>query len=91
MRVLSKAFGRLKLTLPWVPPDTKVCSFHKNYEWIKWRRAYECFFAPPTPRHITGPVDKDKEFLFLFLTPICNFLTLLYRGGGQNRVSRPRV
>ena len=24
MRVLSKAFGRLKLTLPWVPPDTKV-------------------------------------------------------------------
>jgi musculin (activated B-cell factor-1) len=24
MRVLSKAFGRLKLTLPWVPPDTKL-------------------------------------------------------------------
>ena len=24
MRVLSKAFGRLKLTLPWVPADTKV-------------------------------------------------------------------
>ena len=24
MRVLSKAFGRLKLTLPWVPSDTKV-------------------------------------------------------------------
>ena len=24
MRVLSKAYGRLKLTLPWVPPDTKL-------------------------------------------------------------------
>jgi len=24
MRVLSRAFGRLKLTLPWVPPDTKL-------------------------------------------------------------------
>ena len=24
MRVLSKAFGRLKLTLPWVPADTKL-------------------------------------------------------------------
>ena len=24
MRVLSKAFGRLKLTLHWVPPDTKL-------------------------------------------------------------------
>ncbi|XP_014669614.1 PREDICTED: transcription factor 21-like [Priapulus caudatus] len=24
MRVLSKAFGRLKTTLPWVPPDTKL-------------------------------------------------------------------
>ena len=24
MRILSKAFGRLKLTLPWVPPDTKL-------------------------------------------------------------------
>ena len=24
MRVLSKAFCRLKLTLPWVPPDTKL-------------------------------------------------------------------
>ncbi|XP_021467043.2 transcription factor 21 [Oncorhynchus mykiss] len=24
MRVLSKAFSRLKMTLPWVPPDTKL-------------------------------------------------------------------
>ncbi|CAG5120547.1 unnamed protein product, partial [Candidula unifasciata] len=24
MRVLSKAFTRLKTTLPWVPPDTKL-------------------------------------------------------------------
>ena len=24
MRVLSKAFGQLKLRLPWVPPDTKL-------------------------------------------------------------------
>uniref|UniRef100_A0A3Q2YR30 Musculin n=1 Tax=Hippocampus comes TaxID=109280 RepID=A0A3Q2YR30_HIPCM len=24
MRVLSKAFSRLKTTLPWVPPDTKL-------------------------------------------------------------------
>ena len=24
MRVLSKAFGKLKLMLPWVPPDTKL-------------------------------------------------------------------
>ena len=24
MRVLSKAFGKLKTTLPWVPPDTKL-------------------------------------------------------------------
>jgi len=24
MRVLSRAFGQLKLTLPWVPPDTKL-------------------------------------------------------------------
>lgn len=24
MRVLSKAFGRLKTTLPWVPADTKL-------------------------------------------------------------------
>ena len=30
MRVLSKAFGRLKLTLPWVPPDTKVEIHCKN-------------------------------------------------------------
>ena len=24
MRILSKAFGKLKLMLPWVPPDTKL-------------------------------------------------------------------
>ncbi len=24
MRVLSKAFSKLKTTLPWVPPDTKL-------------------------------------------------------------------
>ncbi|GFR93444.1 transcription factor 21 [Elysia marginata] len=24
MRILSKAFSRLKTTLPWVPPDTKL-------------------------------------------------------------------
>ncbi|XP_055329434.1 musculin-like [Paramacrobiotus metropolitanus] len=24
MRILSKAFGRLKTALPWVPPDTKL-------------------------------------------------------------------
>ena len=24
MRVLSKAFGKLKIMLPWVPPDTKL-------------------------------------------------------------------
>ena len=31
MRVLSKAFGRLKLTLPWVPPDTKVSRLNLFY------------------------------------------------------------
>jgi len=30
MRVLSKAFGRLKLTLPWVPPDTKLSKLVLN-------------------------------------------------------------
>ena len=40
-RVLSKAFGRLKLTLPWVPPDTKLSKLDTlRYVRKHWRLDY---------------------------------------------------
>ena len=36
MRVLSKSFERLKLTLPWVPADTKLSKLGIFYELVMY-------------------------------------------------------
>ena len=48
MRVLSKAFSRLKTTLPWVPADTKLSK-------LDTLRLASCYIA-----HLQAILDDDK-------------------------------
>jgi musculin (activated B-cell factor-1) len=48
MRVLSKAFSRLKTTLPWVPADTKLSK-------LDTLRLASCYIA-----HLRQILDEDK-------------------------------
>ena len=57
MRVLSKAFGRLKLTLPWVPPDTKL----SKLDTLRLATSYISHLQ------VTFPIVKIMEFVRSFL------------------------
>jgi len=51
MRVLSKAFCRLKTTLPWVPPDTKL----SKLDTLRLATSYIAHL-----RHLTGADDAQE-------------------------------
>lgn len=51
MRVLSKAFCRLKTTLPWVPPDTKL----SKLDTLRLATSYIAHL-----RHLTGADDAHE-------------------------------
>ncbi|XP_068198857.1 transcription factor 21 isoform X1 [Antennarius striatus] len=77
MRVLSKAFSRLKTTLPWVPPDTKLSkldtlrlasSYIAHLRQILANDKYENGFIHPVnltwPFMVAGKPETDlKEML----------------------------
>ncbi|XP_071007891.1 transcription factor 21 [Oncorhynchus clarkii lewisi] len=77
MRVLSKAFSRLKTTLPWVPPDTKLSkldtlrlasSYIAHLRQILANDKYENGFIHPVnltwPFMVAGKPENDlKEML----------------------------
>ncbi|XP_008294416.1 transcription factor 21 [Stegastes partitus] len=77
MRVLSKAFSRLKTSLPWVPPDTKLSkldtlrlasSYIAHLRQILANDKYENGFIHPVnltwPFMVAGKPDTDlKEML----------------------------
>ena len=56
MRVLSKAFGRLKLTLPWVPPDTKL----SKLDTLRLAMSY-INHLQKTLEEEDGNVERNKE------------------------------
>jgi|UniRef100_A0A1W2P7S0 hypothetical protein len=75
MRVLSKAFSRLKTTLPWVPPDTKLSkldtlrlasSYIAHLRQILANDKYENGYIHPVnlvspPAPLAGPGDAGES------------------------------
>ncbi|XP_029590295.1 transcription factor 21 [Salmo trutta] len=77
MRVLSKAFSRLKMTLPWVPPDTKLSkldtlrlasSYIAHLRQILANDKYENGYNHPVnltwPFMVAGKPENDLKELF---------------------------
>merc|ERR1719378_2054515 len=58
MRVLSKAFGRLKTTLPWVPPDTKL----SKLDTLRLASSYI--------GHLRAILEEDQEKSKVFSHPL---------------------
>ena len=76
MRVLSKAFSRLKTTLPWVPPDTKLSkldtlrlasSYIAHLRQILANDKYENGFIHPVNLVRPAPPLPLPPLLFLLL------------------------
>ncbi|KAM8811737.1 musculin [Eudromia elegans] len=74
MRVLSKAFSRLKTSLPWVPPDTKLSkldtlrlasSYIAHLRQLLQEERYEGAYAHPVsltwPFVVSGRPDSDTK------------------------------
>nr|XP_051699789.1 musculin isoform X2 [Oryctolagus cuniculus] len=71
MRVLSKAFSRLKTSLPWVPPDTKLSkldtlrlasSYIAHLRQLLQEDRYENGYVHPTwPFVVSGRPDPDTK------------------------------
>ncbi|XP_041097075.1 musculin [Polyodon spathula] len=74
MRVLSKAFSRLKTSLPWVPPDTKLSKLDtlrlaSNYiahlrQLLQEDRYEKCFVHPANltwPFVVSGRPDSENK------------------------------
>ena len=86
MRVLSKAFGRLKLTLPWVPPDTKLSKLDTlrlamSYINHLQRTLEEDDNNMSDNKEIDLPIkNKVDSFLNIFLTLLSIFL--IFRSAG---------
>lgn len=88
MRVLSKAFSRLKTTLPWVPPDTKLSkldtlrlasSYIAHLRQILANDKYENGYIHPvnlvsSPALLAGPGDAGN--------PVTPWLPLAYHFWG---------
>ncbi|KAK6294820.1 hypothetical protein J4Q44_G00340460 [Coregonus suidteri] len=83
MRVLSKAFSRLKMTLPWVPPDTKLSkldtlrlasSYIAHLRQILVNDKYENGYKHPVkltwPFMVAGKPDNDLKQM-LNTTRLC--------------------
>merc|ERR1712002_1058865 len=70
MRVLSKAFGRLKTTLPWVPPDTKL----SKLDTLRLASSYI--------GHLRAILEEDQEQPHLFSHPLN--LTWPFTFGSRN-------
>merc|ERR1719431_373322 len=70
MRVLSKAFGRLKTTLPWVPPDTKL----SKLDTLRLASSYI--------GHLRAILEEDQEKSQLFSHPLN--LTWPFTFGSRN-------
>lgn len=73
MRVLSKAFCRLKTTLPWVPPDTKL----SKLDTLRLATSYIAHLrailtdeaADVAPIHPLNLVSSRRCFRFIFYFP----------------------
>ncbi|VCW68668.1 unnamed protein product, partial [Gulo gulo] len=74
MRVLSKAFSRLKTSLPWVPPDTKLSkldtlrlasSYIAHLRQLLQEDRYENGYVHPVnltwPFVVSGRPDSDTK------------------------------
>ncbi|KAF7265980.1 transcription factor 21-like [Rhynchophorus ferrugineus] len=67
MRVLSKAFCRLKTTLPWVPADTKLSkldTLRLATSYIAHLRAVLMDQPPPSDNHHKHPLTLTWPFSF---------------------------
>lgn len=79
MRVLSKAFSRLKTTLPWVPPDTKLSkldtlrlasSYIAHLRQILANDKYENGFIHPVNLVRDTPQIPQKIYHIYFIPPL---------------------
>nr|XP_019822491.1 PREDICTED: transcription factor 21-like [Bos indicus] len=95
MRVLSKAFSRLKTTLPWVPPDTKLSkldtlrlasSYIAHLRQILANDKYENGYIHPV--NLDPPLYSPDKFLVSteFLRALSQFSPATTPGVGKQRV-----